>query len=274
MCARLPACIPPSTRSLRGQPHACYPPSCLAAPSPLAAHATLAQEGVLPWASLAHVVQGSGMHWTWLLSAFSPLPLCLQLLCQAVVSAAAPAQPQAADALIESNAEPNAKAPLPWHVRLAACIPTCPCTRRCWLTAQPTSGATPAQLQVCVVLLSFSKRMCADSPGLRRGYRTIGCLLGWPQPDGWPLACLRRTREAPAATSAAVQACLRWQEGMLLLPGFVGATWAAFRSERRLRGAYPAANRRADLAQAMPSDLEFLLNFAIPTAMNMWLYAR
>lgn len=203
-------------------------------------------------ASLAHVVHGSGMLWIWFYSAFSPLPFRLQLLSQAVVRAGTPA----------AALEPCA--------RIAGLVACCHC--RAGSLAQPIAAAA-ILLQVCVVLLAFSERICSLSWGLRCGYHTLGCLLGWPHPAGWPLACLQQIAQAPAAARAAMQACQRWQVGVLLLPGFVGATWAIFRAERRLRLAFLRATRSPIPVHAMPSDLDFLFNLALPATLAMWLYA-
>lgn len=122
-------------------------------------------------------------------------------------------------------------------------------------------------------MLGFSQRICEASRGLRCGYDTLLCLLGRGRLRGRLLACLKPARLASLVPDAALQACRLWQAGMLLLPGFVGALWAVYRSERRLRLAFLREAREARLARAMPSDLDFLLNFAMPATLALWVYA-
>lgn len=121
--------------------------------------------------------------------------------------------------------------------------------------------------------LGISGRICAGSLGLRSGYGRLGCLLHSAM-HGLPRACLQPTWLAGQAPAAAAQTCMRWQVALLLLPGFTGATWAVFRSERRIRLGFLHAARDNATARAMPTDLGFLLNFAVPATLAMWLYAR
>lgn len=117
--------------------------------------------------------------------------------------------------------------------------------------------------------------MCAASWGLRCGYALLRCLVGRRWVRGQRLACLRLAC-VEANDAAALQACCRWQVGVLLLPGFVAATWSVYRSERRLRLAFLASRGEAGarLARAMPSHLDFLTSFALPAALALWIWGR
>lgn len=160
------------------------------------------------------------------------------------------------------------------------------------------------QAAVCLVLMAGSGHICRYNAGLRMGYRyrTLKQMIGVAQ-------------QAQQATAADVALCMQCQAPLLLLPGFLAATWAAFRAERRLRlgflgklqeqhaaqqaqiiaqqaqrgdagaaglgsgdEAHAVVTLPADVARLraewVPSDLDFLANFAVPALGALWTYGR
>lgn len=188
------------------------------------------------------------------------------------------------------------------------------------------------------MLLSFRASVCASTTSLRQGYHVAQQAMLTAL---HPLALLPHTHNASAgsrsdgAASAAVaavwapaaqqapdqQLCVQGQVFLLLLPGFMGAMWALYRTELRLRlrwlaalqlqrqqggaqhpaghsGSSAASGRPAGrdahaqpwhgdgwlaprlpadvaclTADLAPSDLDFLLNFALPAAAAIWIFA-
>jgi hypothetical protein len=193
-----------------------------------------------------------------------------------------------------------------------------------WLHCYTALSFLPFPLELlkaalcCMVLVASSPHLCGTSWGLRAGYATLHAGLARPVRHGarQMLAALRPALDAAAAVARACGAtceklaaaaaagasqhdtdtavCLQYQTPVLLLLGFVGATWVVHRAERRLRtdflrsccergekeqraappqgpGRQQPLQRAAlqaaaaqELAAPLPSDLEFLICFALP----------
>lgn len=143
-----------------------------------------------------------------------------------------------------------------------------------------------------MVLLVNCRSMCASSWGLRQGYAALHGALGRAGAAVWPggMAAAAAGAAAPAAPLplSPVEACLVWEPTVLILAGFLLATWAAFRAERRLRASWlcrvacgelaapPALKAEAaiELRLPPPSDLDYLLELAAPAVACLTMVAR
>lgn len=147
-----------------------------------------------------------------------------------------------------------------------------------------------SQAAVCQILLACNSRLCAASPGLRVGYRTLAELLGRGggrrlQAAGRLLAAAARCAvgASPAASTAHgtdVQHCVAGQAAALLVFGFVGAMWLAYRAELRERQAFLAEHCDNCPQGQVPEEawllagacsLDFFTDFALPTLGTMCL---
>ncbi|KAL4451805.1 hypothetical protein ABPG75_007467 [Micractinium tetrahymenae] len=125
-------------------------------------------------------------------------------------------------------------------------------------------------------------------PGLLTAYRTLAALLRWacgPELSQLLVLTARGTDAAAAAAGMAdsshdVRRCMSGQAVVLLLPVFVGATFATYRRELDERRAFLAAAReaspqreiRAELrSAAAASPLDFA-SFAVPALAAMYIY--
>ncbi|KAL4451806.1 hypothetical protein ABPG75_007468 [Micractinium tetrahymenae] len=158
----------------------------------------------------------------------------------------------------------------------------------CLFSFLPFSVRFVSQAAVCQVLLAGSRHMCTCSPGLLTAYRTLAALLRWvcgPQLSQLLVLTVRGRGAAAAAAGTAagsrdVLRCMSGQAAVLLLPVFVGATFATYRRELDERRAFLAAAREASpqreirpevRSAAAASPLDFA-SFAVPALAAMYIY--